>query len=183
MSDKSFLARPSAAFRASYLDALREGFAMDGDPGLEPEAIDAIDVDFATHLASLDKDGQTPFTHEGRLLQSVPSNTFWLIEGDTFIGAVSIRARADTHILAHFGGHVGFRIRPSMRRRGHGTRQLALALAICRGIGISLVRLSCDEDNVGSRRIIETNGGLLLRRCPPAWYADHPYLLYEIPLV
>ncbi|MGJ0510889.1 hypothetical protein [Methylocystis sp.] len=42
---------------------------------------------------------------------------------------------------------------------------------------------SCDVDNVASRRVIEANGGVLLRQCAPSWFAEAAYLLYEIPLI
>ena len=67
--------------------------------------------------------------------------------------------------------------------RGYGRRQLALALDICRGMGIGIARLSCDVDKVASRRVIEANGGVLLRQCAPSWFAEAAYLLYEIPLI
>ena len=81
----------------------------------------------------------------------------------------------------------GFLIRPTPFFRdgylGYGKRQLALALDICRGMGIGIARLSCDVDNIASRRVIEANGGVLLRQCAPSWFAEAPYLLYEIPLI
>ena len=183
MTEHSFLARPSPAFRDSYLDALREGFFWARHTPFEAEAIAFIAGHFADYLKELDKDGQIPHADHGHRMPSVPSTTFWLVEGGDFIGTVNIRARIDTHVLAHFGGHVGYAIRPARQGQGHGRRILALALEICRGMGIGIVRLSCAEDNAASRRIIEANGGLLLRRSPPAWYADYPHLLYEIPLV
>lgn len=48
---------------------------------------------------------------------------------------------------------------------------------------IGIDRLSCDVDNVASRRVIEANGGVLLRQCAPSWFAEAAYLLYEIPLI
>jgi predicted acetyltransferase len=181
MTSTSFLVRPTVAFRDSYLDALREGLQVRVPPGAA--AIAAIEMDFEAHLASLDNEGQTPHLDRGRLLPGVPSNMFWLVDKDRFIGAVSIRSRIDTHALAHFGGHVGYAIRPSMQRRGYGARQLELALQICRGMGIAVVRVSCAEDNPGSRRVIEKNGGLLLRRCEGGDFTDGPYLMFEIVLV
>jgi predicted acetyltransferase len=183
MTATSYLIRPTPVFRESYLDALREGFGGGAGPAMDESRIAAAIADFDAHLASLDKDGQAPHVEFGRTLPSVPANTFWLVDGGEFIGAVNIRARADSHVLAHFGGHVGYGIRPSLRGRGYGTRQLALALQICRGMGIGIVRISCAEDNVASRRIIEKNGGVLLRHCEAAWYSPQPYLLFEIILV
>jgi predicted acetyltransferase len=183
MTGGSFLVRPHTAFRESYLDALREAFGMGSGPPRAADAIGAIAADFETHLAALDRDGQTSHEEAGRTLPGVPSNSFWLVDGSRFIGSISIRARIDTHVLARFGGHIGYGIRPSMRRKGYGTRQLALALQICRGMGIGTVRIGCAVDNTGSRRVIEANGGILLRRCEPAWYVDEPYLLFEIIVV
>ena len=183
MSATSYLIRPTPVFRESYLEALREGFRRGMYPPFGEKDIAAIAAGFEAHLARLDHDGQSPFVENGRTMPSVPSSTFWLVDGAEFIGGVNIRARIDTPSLANFGGHVGYGIRPSMRRRGYGTRQLALALRICRGMGIGIVRISCAEDNTGSRRIIEANGGVLLRRCEPAWYVDHPYLLFDIVLI
>lgn len=183
MIEHSFLARPSPAFRDSYVEALREGFTWARHTPPDAEAVAFIAAHFEDYVAGLDQDGQIPLAVRARKMPAVPSNTFWLVEQEHFIGAVNIRSRIDTHVLAHFGGHVGYAVRPSCQGRGHGRRLLALALDICRGMGIGLARLSCAEDNAASRRIIEANGGLLLRRCPPAWYADYPHLIYEIPLV
>ncbi len=183
MSATSYLVRPTPVFRESYLEALREGFVLGLRPPLEEEEVGAIAAGFEAHIASLDTDGQTQLTMGEHTGPTMPSNTFWLIDRGEFIGSVNIRARIDTPGLAYFGGHVGYGIRPSMRRYGYGTRLLALALQVCRGMGISIVRISCAVHNIGSRRIIEANGGLLLRRCDPAWYADHPYLLFEITLI
>jgi len=183
MSDDSLLVRPHHRFRASYVEALREGFVWAAQAPAQADAIAFADAHFADYLKQLDEDGQWARPGQGPALSGVPSNTFWLVEGEEFIGAVNIRARIDTAPLAHFGGHVGYAVRPSRQRQGHGRRQLALALDICRGMGLGVARLSCAEDNMGSRRIIEANGGLLLRRCEPAWYAPYFYLLYEIPLL
>ncbi len=182
MTATSFLVRPAAVFRQSYLDALREGFNGPSGVPLNSDMIAAIADNFDAHLAGLDKDSQSTFEEAGRTLPCVPSNTFWLVDGAAFVAAASIRARIDTHVLANFGGHVGYGVRPSMRRKGYGTRLFAEALRICRGMGIGIVRVSCAEENTGSRRIIETNGGGLLRRCEAAWYAPRPYLLFEVVL-
>ena len=89
----------------------------------------------------------------------VPSTTLWWVEGDQFLGRLSIRHRLTQHLL-EFGGHIGYDIRPSARRRGHGTAMLAAALPVARSIGIDPALITCDSDNVGSRRVIENNGGV-----------------------
>jgi predicted acetyltransferase len=183
MSATSYLIRPTPVFRESYLEALREGYRRGAQQTMGDARIIAIAADFEAHLAGLDQDGQSPRVENGRTVPTVPSNAFWLVDGADFIGSVHIRARTSTPSLARYGGHVGYGIRPSMRRKGYGTRILALTLQICRGMGIDIVRLSCAEDNIASRRIIEANGGVFLRRGEPEWFVDHPYLLFEIVLI
>ena len=94
MTATSFLVRPTPVFRDSYLEALREELRKP----MEDKEIEAIADGFEAHLASLDHDGQTPFTDRGHTGPSVPSNTFWLVDGANFIGSVNIRARRHAFI-------------------------------------------------------------------------------------
>jgi predicted acetyltransferase len=59
------------------------------------------------------------------------------------------------------GGHIGYDVRPSARQRGHATAMLAAALPVARGLGIDRVLVTCDDDNIASRKVIEASGGVL----------------------
>jgi predicted acetyltransferase len=59
------------------------------------------------------------------------------------------------------GGHVGFGIRPSARRRGLARWALRAVLLQARSLGLERVLVSCDDGNVASARTIEANGGTL----------------------
>lgn len=89
----------------------------------------------------------------------VPCTYLWIVEDDKFLGSLAIR-----HVLNDFllneGGHIGYSVRPSARLRGHAGNALADALPIARGLGISRILITCDEDNAGSRATIEKNGGI-----------------------
>jgi predicted acetyltransferase len=73
---------------------------------------------------------------------------------------VTIRHRL-TPQLRRDGGHIGYIVVPAQRRRGHATTMLGGARAICRSWGMTDLLLTCLEDNTGSRRVIEANGGVL----------------------
>src|SRR6476620_11460351 len=90
----------------------------------------------------------------------VHSDYFWVTEGPDMVGFLAVRHSIDTEFLRTQGGHIGYSIRPSRRRRGHASRALALALDRARELGLERVLLTCDEDNVGSSRTIETRGGV-----------------------
>jgi predicted acetyltransferase len=89
----------------------------------------------------------------------VHSSTYWWADGPEYLGSIRIR-HALTPQLRESGGHIGYDIAPRVRRRGHGTAMLRAALPIAAQLGLAEVLITCDADNVGSRRIIEANGGV-----------------------
>jgi predicted acetyltransferase len=65
-------------------------------------------------------------------------------------------------VLLRVGGHIGYVVVPEFRRQGYATTILRLALRIAYdSLGIQRVLVTCDDDNVGSIRTIENNGGVL----------------------
>jgi predicted acetyltransferase len=90
----------------------------------------------------------------------VPDTELWWVEKDEFLGRIAIRHRL-TPTLLEVGGHIGYDVRPSARRRGHATEMLRQALEIARDLGIVRALVTCDVDNIGSRTVMERNGGAL----------------------
>ena len=88
----------------------------------------------------------------------LPYEDFWLMEQDTWIGLLTLRSHINEQFL-HSGGHIGYVVRPSKRRCGYGTVLLRLGLEKARERGLQRVLLTCDETNIGSRKVIESNGG------------------------
>jgi predicted acetyltransferase len=89
----------------------------------------------------------------------VPSTILWWVSDQEFLGRLAIRHRL-TRRLLDLGGHIGYDVRPAARRRGHATAMLARALPVAAGLGIDPVLVTCDDDNTGSRKVIEANGGV-----------------------
>jgi predicted acetyltransferase len=90
----------------------------------------------------------------------VPATELWWVEGDEFLGRIAIRHRL-TPMLLEVGGHIGYDVRPTARRQGHATEMLRQALPIARGLGIERALVTCDVANIGSKTVIERNGGVL----------------------
>jgi len=90
----------------------------------------------------------------------VPATTLWWVEGDIYLARIAVRHSLTPWLLEQ-GGHVGYDVRPSARRRGHATAMLRATLPVAAGLGIEQLLITCDHDNVGSRKVIEACGGVL----------------------
>lgn len=148
------LVQPSIAYRDSFIALARE-FQANGETRYEA-LLPHLESDFASYVQMLEKQEKGIGLQKGH----VPQTTFWSIEDGKVIGVIRIR-HSLTPALKAVGGHIGYQIRPSRRRKGYGTRQCALSLDVVREWGWEKVLITCDDDNIGSARIIEANGGIL----------------------
>lgn len=146
---------PSARWQASYLSLVAE-FRSRGEPFI-PFPLGFPTDDFDAFLASL-RDAEQG---NGPAIGFVPSSTYWLVENDTTVVAVSNLRHHLNALMLNEGGHIGYGVRPSARRRGHATAILAATLLAARERGLNRCLLVCDRDNLGSAQAIIRNGGML----------------------
>jgi len=159
------LVAPTPAVQVSYLKAIdefqAEGRGHDDDHTMLGDEIrtnrDAWQASeaFAAYTARLRAD---TLEETQRRQGWVPCTTLWYVDGDEYLGRIAIRHRL-TEWLLEYGGHIGYDMRPSARRRGHATAMLRAALPATKRLGIDPALITCDSDNVASRRVIEANGG------------------------
>lgn len=77
------------------------------------------------------------------------------------VGMINIRHILNDFLL-NFGGHIGYSVRASERRKGYAGEMLRQALAYCREeLALDKVLVTCDKDNEASRRTILSQGGVL----------------------
>ena len=90
----------------------------------------------------------------------VPATLYFLVdEKNKICGALDIRHELNEY-LEKFGGHIGYGIAPSERKKGYGKIQLKLALEKTKKIGLKKVLITCDDYNIGSAKTIEACGGI-----------------------
>jgi predicted acetyltransferase len=151
------LVQPDARYRDSFLAASAE-FGEEWADGSGQYVAPRVGLEdperFAAYLELLRADAE-----ESDDPDHVPSTLLWIVDGDEFIGFVAIRHRLNDFLLRE-GGHVGYSVRPSARRRGWATRALAESVPLARGLGVDRVLVCCAEANAGSRAVIEANGGV-----------------------
>ena len=77
------------------------------------------------------------------------------------IGEIHIRIRL-TEKLLRYGGHIGYAVNPKYWNMGYGKQLLKLDLEQYKNlIEEDNILITCDDDNIGSYKIIESNGGIL----------------------
>ncbi|WP_047981492.1 GNAT family N-acetyltransferase [Ornithinibacillus contaminans] len=92
--------------------------------------------------------------------QWLPCTNYFLVnDRKRIVAMVDIRHELNDH-LYRVGGHIGYGVRPSERKKGYATLILAMALEKCKELGIEKVLVTCDEDNIGSAKVILANGGI-----------------------
>lgn len=147
------LVLPSVKYKQSYLKAVDEGKEENSPTVLRKPKEEESFEDFIKNILDESKGLNLP---EGR----VPATELWLIDKDEFIGRVSIRHMLNDRLFK-IGGHIGYYIRISKRKKGYGKAILKLALQKAQKLGILKVLVTCDVGNIGSQKVIEANCGVL----------------------
>lgn len=151
MEEDIFLREPNIDDKDEWLDYVYEMKIDDPDatPGGFKE--DSIYEEWLKRI----NDESNSITHDDR----VPASFYFLVRGDRIIGSISIRHNINTPFLKKYGGHIGYNIRPSERRKGYATKMLYLALFKCLELGLEDIMVTCKNDNVASSKTIENNHG------------------------
>lgn len=66
----------------------------------------------------------------------------------------------DYHSGSFDFGSLSYGIKPDEREKKYGTKVLSLLLEKCKVLGLEEVCLSCFASNIGSKKVIEYNGGI-----------------------
>ena len=113
--------------------------------------------------------------------ERVPARTFFLVrETDRrIVGMINIRLALNER-LSHYGGHMGYSIRPTERRKGYNRINLYLGLKFCDAHGIDKVFMDADLDNPASWKTMEALGGVRIREYYDDVYAHCTVVDYHI---
>lgn len=92
----------------------------------------------------------------------VPALTYFFVreEDHCIVGMINLRL-ALNDFLKKEGGHIGYCIRPTERRKGYATDMVKSALKVYDTLGIGEVILTCDRINIASSGVIKNCGGQL----------------------
>jgi len=143
------IVRPDVRYQHSYLAAHDEfaGGQRDGDG----DWVQAADPETGFEGLGFTRDGLEDADEFRRLVRHrraaeladtprpsghVPCTFLWIVDADDeYVGSIALRHQLNDFLLRE-GGHIGYAIRPSARRRGHATTALRQTLELAAEMGM-----------------------------------------------
>ena len=90
----------------------------------------------------------------------VTAHTFFALDNDKIVGIINARHELNNYLL-NFGGHIGYSVRKSERRKGYAKAMLSYTVNFLFSLGLEKILITCDKNNIASKRTIESCSGIL----------------------
>ena len=135
------LVKPDINYKKAYLEFVRE-YEKKGERKIQ-FVISQNPLPFDLYIKKLTNWSKGIDVKPGFVAHS----TFWLMRNNKILGVVNIRHKLNKK-LKKKGGHIGYSIRPSERKKGYGILLLNLALKKAKQLGLKKVLLRrCNKIN------------------------------------
>jgi len=161
MEDELILVKPSKEYKNQAINLIDEVDKVDTDPNIRFSGFNSLEEykeNYEEWLTFIEKQLNKETVQEGL----VTANTFFTVRksDNKLVGIINIRHELNEYLF-NYGGHIGYSILPSERRKGYAYKQLLLGLEFCKKINIKNVLITCVDYNIGSSKTIEKAGGVL----------------------
>ncbi|MDR3736945.1 MAG: GNAT family N-acetyltransferase [Acidobacteriaceae bacterium] len=89
-----------------------------------------------------------------------PTYSFRMIhaESGAHMGGIRLRVGSTAHV-ERYAGHIGYDVREAHRGHHYAARAVRLLVPLARRVGLDPLWITCDPENMASRRSIELAGG------------------------
>ena len=108
----------------------------------------------------------------------VTAHTFFALDNDKIVGIINARHELNDYLL-NLGGHIGYSVRKSERRKGYAKKMLKYSSKFLFSLGLDKILITCDKNNIISKRTIESCGGILENEVIEATRTTLRYWIYK----
>ncbi|ERT69445.1 hypothetical protein HMPREF0202_00642 [Cetobacterium somerae ATCC BAA-474] len=92
----------------------------------------------------------------GRVMQEI----YWMYIDNEIVGILKLRPQLNGNLLIN-GGNMGISISPKFRGNGYGKLIIKKGVELLKEKGVYKVLITIYENNIPSRKAVESNGGIL----------------------
>lgn len=143
-----------------YINAIKNGFWPSSiKPDDLEEQVELLKNNFGKWLELRTQKENKVKLPTGELVERIPTDYYWLVNDEMFIGEIAIRHWLND-FTKEYAGHIGYFIRKEMQQKGYGTKMLSLALPRAKQLGLKKVLITAKNTNIGSIKVIKANGGI-----------------------
>jgi predicted acetyltransferase len=115
------------------------------------------------------------------VFHKVPTYFFRMVSSPvgTEVGTINLRVGSSPH-LERYAGHIGYGVHEPFRGHRYAARSVKLLVPLARRIGLDPLWITCDPENIASRRSLEIAGAELVevvdvpQDCGILKYGNHP---------
>ena len=137
----------------------------------------------AANLAELSAQDWVQFVEKTKHKETVApgfvtAHTFFALDNDKIVGIINARHELNDYLLNH-GGHIGYSVRKSERRKGYAKKMLNYTSEFLFSLGLDKILITCDKNNIASKRTIESCGGILENEVIEATRTTLRYWIYK----
>jgi tagatose 1,6-diphosphate aldolase len=97
--------------------------------------------------------------------QWLPNYVFEMRVAGHKAGGINLRI-GYTHNIVMYGGHIGYGVEPEFRGHHYAERACRLILPLAKAHGLDTIWITCNPDNIASRRTMERLGAELVEIVP-----------------
>lgn len=161
MEEELVLVIPSMEHESQAINFINEVEAVDTDEKIRYSGFSNLQMyknNYSEWLKELEIYRNKETVPDGKVV----GDTFFTVRklDNKIVGIINIRHELNDFLYIN-GGHIGYSILPSERRKGYAYKQLLLGLEYCKSLHIDKVLVACLDYNIGSSKTIEKAGGVL----------------------